>query len=235
MIPKKCPACKQQTLSYDEEYLFCTNCPIYRKPLTIIQKPFAWASKRFWWWRLPIFLWFVYVLVLNMRDSSFAMRRLRDPLTALDLGIHELGHVLFQPFGQFMAIAGGSIFQLLFPLLWLVGFLQKKWYFAASMCWCWLGMNFFDVATYAADARVRLLPLATGLAGLYEQGSDETYDRAHDWYQMLSRLGKLDMDLAIARGLRIAGITCFIIGIVTGALLLMQMVISSFTKARKAQ
>ncbi len=233
MLPTKCPACNRKTLVYYSDFVKCSNCSVYRKPLSLIRKPLVWANGKLWWWRLPILIWFLYVLVLNLRDTSFALQRLRDPLTALDLGIHELGHILFQPLGQFMAIAGGSIFQIVFPILWFIGFLQKKWYFAASMCWCWLGMNLFDVATYAADARARLLPLATGLAGLYEQGSDETYDRAHDWYQMLSRLGKLEMDITIARGLRIAGISVFIIGLTAGSILIVQMLSSKFKRPIK--
>lgn len=233
MLRTKCPACNQKTLVYYNNFVKCSSCHIYRKPLSLVQKPIVWANGKYWWWRLPILAWFFYVLVINIRDSSFALQRLRDPLTALDLGIHELGHILFQPMGQFMAIAGGSLFQILFPLLWFIGFLQKKWYFAACMCWCWLGMNLFDVATYAADARARLLPLATGLAGLYEQGSDETYDRAHDWYQMLSRVGRLDMDLTIARGLRVAGMTVFIVGLTAGSILIVQMICSKFKRPTK--
>lgn len=124
-----------------------------------------------------------------------------------------------------MHILGGSLFQCLFPLLWMVGFYQKKWYFAAAMCWCWLGLNLFDVATYAADARARLLPLSVGPAGLGldQDQADAVYDQAHDWYQILSRLGHLQSDLAVANGLRIAGTIAFVIGFVLGGLLLLGM------------
>ena len=143
----------------------------------------------------------------------------------LDFGIHELGHVLFMFFGDFMHILGGSLFQCTFPLLWMVGFYQKKWYFAASMCWCWLGLNLFDVATYAADARARLLPLSIGpgAMGLDDAQADTMYDQAHDWYQILTRVGHLQSDLAVANGLRVAGTIAFMVGFILGGILLYHM------------
>lgn len=95
------------------------------------------------------------MLVDNWNNPAYALNRLSDPFSALDFGIHELGHIIFAPLGEFMRKLGGSLFQCLFPLLWVIGFLQKRWYFAASMCLCWLGLNLFDIATYAADARAR--------------------------------------------------------------------------------
>lgn len=200
--------------------------------ISIIKKPLVWADGKGWWWRLPIIGWFLIMLIQNIQDPSFAMNRLSNPFSAIDLGIHELGHIIFMPFGTFMRIAGGSIFQCLFPLMWFAGFLQKKWYFAACMCWCWLGLNLFDVATYVADARVRLIPLSVGPAafGVDVLNVDAAYDSAHDWYQLLSRTNHLSSDLVIAHNLRIAGIVMFIIGLGFGAILLIRMFISSFRK-----
>ncbi len=236
MLPKKCPACKQKTLSYDNEYVFCTSCSIYKKPLKITQKPLAWANKRYWWWRLPIFAWFIVMFIDNLHNLEFAFNRLGNPFSALDFGIHELGHIIFSPFSEFMHILGGSLFQCLFPLLWLIGFLQKKWYFAAAMCWCWLGLNLFDVAIYVADARARLLPLSIGLGifGIDPTDTDAAYDHAHDWYQLLSRTNHLNSDLAIAHGLRIAASIVFIIGLTLGGILLLQMLISSIQRLSKS-
>ncbi|HSW66237.1 MAG TPA: hypothetical protein VLI54_03815 [Bacillota bacterium] len=234
MLPQKCPACKHASLSSDQEYIFCTNCPIYRKPLNLFQKPLAWATTRYWWWRLPILAWFASMLADNLHTGSFALNRLSNPFSAFDLGIHELGHILFTPFGEFMRIAGGSLFQCLFPLLWLAGFLQKKCYFAASLCFCWLGLNLFDVATYAADARARLLPLSGGPASIgVDPNDDAVYDHAHDWYQLLSRTHHLHADLAIAHGLRVAATIAFLIGLALAGTLLLQMVFSSVQRLSK--
>ena len=40
-------------------------------------------------------------------------------LDLVDLPIHETGHLLFRPFGEFMMIAGGSLFQVLFPAVFV--------------------------------------------------------------------------------------------------------------------
>jgi hypothetical protein len=233
MLPKKCPACGHKSLIYDEDKAQCTDCDIYTKPLHFWQKPLEWATGRGWWWRLPIIIWFVVMLFQNWHDPMFAIARTSNPFSAFDLGIHELGHLLFSPFGVFMHILGGSLFQCLFPIMGIAGFWQIRWYFASMMCLPWLGLNLFDVATYAADAQARVLPLTTGFAGLSEAGNDETYDRAHDWYQILSRTHHLDWDLAIAHILRVAAATVIILGLTLGTLLLIQMAISSWTGRKK--
>lgn len=175
------------------------------------------------------------MLVDNLHKLDFALHRTSNPFSALDFGVHELGHLLFSKFGEFMHILGGSLFQVIFPILWMIGFLQKKWYFAASLCWCWLGLNLFDVATYVADARARTIPLATGFGvfGIDPTNVDAAYDRSHDWYQILSRTNHLNSDLAIADSLRVAGTICFIIGLTLAFTLLLQMFIGSVERLGK--
>jgi hypothetical protein len=165
----------------------------------------------------------------NLQKSDFALNRLGNLFSAFDLGIHELGHIIFSPFGEFMHILGGSLFQCLFPILWLIGFLQKKWYFASALCWCWLGLNLFDVATYAADARARLIPLSVGLGafGIDPTDTEKAYDHSHDWYQILSRTQHLNSDLVIAHNLRNAATISFIVGLTLAGILLLQMLVSS--------
>ena len=233
MFRKMCPACGTQSLSHDEQSVFCTHCPIYRVPLAWYLRPFVWARNRQWWWRLPLVAWFALVLADNLKSNEYALNRLQNPLSALDYGIHELGHFIFVLTGEFMTILGGSLFQCLFPLLWMFGFLQKKWYFAASLCWCWLGLNLFDVAMYAGDARARLLPLV----GPGSYGADPTdptsYDKMHDWYQLLNRTGHLDSDLVIAHGLRVAAVVCFVVGLALAGMLMVQMFYGTMKRFRK--
>lgn len=229
LLSRRCPVCKHASLMFDEDLVSCTNCAVYNKPLNIFQKPFAWASGKWWWWRVPILLWFGIMLVQNWHDPWFAIARTSNPFSAFDFGIHELGHLLFQPFGEFLYIAGGSLFQCLFPVVGIFAFLQIRWYFAAAMCLPWLGLNLFDVATYAADARDRLLPLG-GWAGLSEQGSNEAYDKAHDWYQLLSRTHHLQSDQAIAHGLRVTGTSVILCGIILGSVLVTFMLLTTLNK-----
>ena len=147
------------------------------------------------------------------------MERMSNVISAIDLGIHELGHYLYMPLGEFMTIAGGSIWQVLFPLIWAGIAIWKRWYFAAGLVLCWVGLSLIDVSFYAADADVRLLPLVT-------LGSD--YDSAHDWYQLLTRLNMLEQTNQVAHAIRMSGIVTIMIGLAWSGLLLLSMCIASF-------
>ncbi|HYW09618.1 MAG TPA: hypothetical protein VE913_21830, partial [Longimicrobium sp.] len=57
-------------------------------------------------------------LVLGM--SLWAVLYLRDAdafglLDSVDLPIHETGHLVFAPFGEFMGFLGGTLLQLILP------------------------------------------------------------------------------------------------------------------------
>lgn len=216
MTPTTCPVCKHDSVEVQKGYLVCTNCNFYRKRLSFWQSMLAWTNseRSGWWWRVPLILWFVVMLTQHLRDDAFSMDRMANAFNALDFGMHELGHVLFIPFGEFMTIAGGSIFQVLFPMLWVVAFTLKRWYFAACLSIAWIGYNLFDVAAYAGDARDRLLPLATFATD---------YDSAHDWYQILTRLDMLHADKQIAAGLRVAATVFVLTGIVLASALVLRM------------
>jgi hypothetical protein len=130
----------------------------------------------------------------------------------IDLAIHEFGHMLFMPFGipilgHTMVILGGSLTQVVFPLIFVGYFLQKnddgrrRDVFAAMVCLWWFGINLLDVAIYCADSRAGQLMLLNGLTGQESDG--------HDWYNLLSGWGLLEHDTAIARWMRaISGLTC---------------------------
>src|SRR5882762_871742 len=70
----------------------------------------------------------------------------------VDLIIHEAGHLIFIPFGQFMHILGGSLFQTVFPLLYVGYFYFKRDYFSSSFLLFWTGVNLINVSVYASDA-----------------------------------------------------------------------------------
>lgn len=214
-----CPICKKDDLRRTATEIYCANCDSYRRRFSLLQIVTNWAAGRTWWWRTIVVMYVGFLLAQNLRDSSFALNRIGSPFSALDFGIHELGHILFIPFGEFMTILGGSLFQCLFPLLWFVAAWRKRWYFGAAFCIGWLGLNMFDVATYAADARARLLSLAT-------LSSD--YDSAHDWYQILSRTGHLEWDHTIAQLLRTGASFAMVI-----SLTLMTLLIILIIRARR--
>lgn len=115
----------------------------------------------------------------------------------INLPIHEAGHILFRIFGEFMGIAGGSILQILIPIVFFGYFVYHQKPFSAAIVLFWVGNNFLDVYVYAADAQVMQLPLLSGLTGA-EGGF-------HDWNYLLTELGWLDETYLIAKILRFVG------------------------------
>lgn len=216
MLPTTCPVCQHQPLAIEGYDAVCNKCRVYRKRLKWWQQVLVWTRDKQWYWRLAPIAFFMWLFVQCLQTDQLQRN---NPVALLDFGMHELGHILFIPFGVFMTILGGSLFQCLFPLLWLGASIWKRWYVAAALCLAWFGYNLYDVAVYVADARARLLPLAT---------FSNNYDSAHDWYQILSRLNMLDQDLAIARTLQAIAATSMIIGLVVALLLVAAMFYSRY-------
>src|SRR5437879_5873629 len=118
-------------------------------------------------------------------------------LHLISLPFHEAGHVIFSPFGDLMTSLGGSLAQVLVPIVCLVAFLMpasRNVFGAAVMCW-WAGENLLDVAVYANDARSLQLVLLGGHTGAEVEG--------HDWEHILQLLGMLHRDHQIAAGMQI--------------------------------
>lgn len=115
----------------------------------------------------------------------------------INLPIHEAGHVLFRIFGEFVGIAGGSLLQILVPIVFFGYFVYYKKPFSAAIVLFWVGNNFLDVYVYANDAQVMQLPLLSGLTGA-EGGF-------HDWNYLLTETGLLEKTRLIAKLLRFTG------------------------------
>lgn len=161
-----------------------------------------------WWARAPLLLWMTWVWYRHASDSDY-----QSLLKGLNLGIHELGHIVFG-FGESMGIAGGTILQLLAPLVAMGMFLRQRDPFAIAFAFGWLGTSFMDVAVYAGDARSMDLPLVSPFAG------DEII---HDWNWMLSRLGWLSSDMTISGIFRLLGHASFAVCLVGGSWVLARM------------
>jgi hypothetical protein len=90
----------------------------------------------------------------------------RVPLLSLvDLGFHELGHLVMYilPIHEVLTAAMGSIFQCMVPLglgayFWFV----RRDGIGATACLAWSATNFQDVSVYIADAPVQELQLIGG-------------------------------------------------------------------------
>ena len=115
----------------------------------------------------------------------------------INLPIHEAGHILFRILGEFMGIAGGSLLQIVVPIVFFGYFVYYQKPFSAAIVLFWVGNNFLDVYVYANDAQVMQLPLLSGLTG--SEGG------FHDWNYLLSETNLLDKTYLIAKILRFTG------------------------------
>jgi len=113
----------------------------------------------------------------------------------VNLVFHEAGHWIFGIFGnRTLGILGGTLNQVLIPLIVAVSFWAKRdaLGFAFGLFWCF--ENLLDIAVYMADARALVLPL---IGGLGVEG--------HDWRNLFMRFGLLEQDTAIAAKTRFVG------------------------------
>jgi hypothetical protein len=138
---------------------------------------------------LVIFVWGL-KFIFSSVASNYAMESLWH---LVNLPFHEAGHLIFRIFGRFMTSLGGSLGQLLMPLICLVAFLiTTRDTFAASFALWWLGQNFIDLAPYINDARSLTLPLLGGNTG---QTSPYGF---HDWEFILKESGLIRYDHVLA-------------------------------------
>jgi hypothetical protein len=124
-------------------------------------------------------------------------------LDFIDLPIHETGHLLFRPFGEFMMVAGGSIFQVFFPLVFVGYFIWHEKYYSASIVLFWVGQSFINVFIYANDAVVMQLVLTSGMTG--SEGG------FHDWNYMLNETGLINSTKTVAGFIRFLGSVIIIV------------------------
>jgi hypothetical protein len=112
--------------------------------------------------------------------------------------IHEFGHLLFRPFGEFMMNLGGTLFQAGLPLVFGAFFLAKNRdpFAAAVMLW-WSAVAVIDTAPYVYDAQEPALILLTGRTG--DTGS-------HDFIDVLGDLGLLQHARSVAYAVHAFGV-----------------------------
>jgi hypothetical protein len=114
-------------------------------------------------------------------------------IDGVNLVIHEAGHLIFRPFGEFLMIAGGSLFQVVMPGLFVGYFCYQKQFYSAALVLFWVGESILNVSVYAGDSIALQLPLLGG------------QDSIHDWNYMLSTLNLLPKTAAIAGAIRLLG------------------------------
>ncbi|WP_176758751.1 zinc ribbon domain-containing protein [Thiohalorhabdus denitrificans] len=143
---------------------------------------------------MALALWGLHFLAMDPATNAAG----RSFLHHVNLTFHEAGHVLFRPFGRFLTVLGGSLFQVLVPLVVAAAFLVRRHPFGVSVGLWWAGQSLIDVAPYIHDARRMTLPLLGGGTGQDRPGS-------HDWNNLLRWTGLLEWDHAIAMAAHLLG------------------------------
>ncbi len=132
---------------------------------------------------LPSLLWFTHLILLY---------------------IHEAGHLFFSVFGSTMSILGGSLNQLLAPLLWFV-VAKREGSSLSNVALVFTGVSIVDISIYVKDAEVLALPLIGGLSKAH-----------HDWRNLLSRWEMLEYGFLFGEMLFWTGMILSVFGIYSG-------------------
>lgn len=140
---------------------------------------------------LALFGWFAFV------------RGTRVPLLGLvDLGFHELGHLLTYPLPDVVTASMGSVTQVAVPIgLAAYFFAVRGDRLGGSLCLGWAGTSAADVGVYIADAPTEELALLGG--------------GEHDWAFVLGpeHLDALDQAAAIAAWVKGLGLLLLLAGL----------------------
>ncbi len=139
--------------------------------------------------RPALVAWLVFYLLClayAARDTSGFLA-----IDNVNLIFHEAGHSLFSWFGYTPMILGGTLGELLVPLLIAVYFYRQRETAGLAFASFWFFENFLYIGTYMADARTLALPLV---------GSGD-----HDWEILFGQWGLLIHDRDIGEATRALG------------------------------
>lgn len=156
---------------------------------------------------LVIWSWFLFGY--DYRDGEIGTSFMHNIL----LPIHEAGHVLFSPLGEFMMILGGSLFQLALPFAIGVAFIViNRDNFGAAIGVWWASVSLVDLSPYIYDALHPQLTLIGGGTG--------ANDGPHDWIYLLITLGQIDNAQRWGAFIHISGGLLMLAALVWGAAVL---------------
>jgi hypothetical protein len=148
-------------------------------------------------------------LLLTVILALYAIPLARHPeggsfLDGVDLAIHETGHLVFGFFGEVIGFAGGTLFQLIVPAVFVFYFVRRRDRHAATIPLWWIAQNLWNISVYVRDARAQELPLVGG--------------GEHDWAFLLGHFHVLAHDQGIGRGVHALGTLVCLVAIGSGIL-----------------
>ncbi len=127
---------------------------------------------------------FIFLIVLNIWMLGLG----KQPwfVNSLNILFHEAGHWIFALFGEFIGVLGGTLGEMLMPIIFIIYFRIHRRLPGEIFSWWWLSTALYSISIYVADARAQVLPLIGGPGG-------------HDWFYILGRLRLLNADIFISR------------------------------------
>ncbi len=165
--------------------------------------------------RLGLFVFLVFWsfgFMVHTVESNYAGNSF---MHLVNLPFHEAGHVFLVFAGSLMHSMGGSLGQVIMPLICMLTLLIKtRDTFGASVTLWWMSESILDIAPYINDAKTMQLQLLGG-----NTGTNAPYG-FHDWNFILSELGLLEHSHFIAVIADTAGKTVMAISLVWGATVL---------------
>ncbi len=198
--PAECSGCGMIFAKYKpREKLPADRKPLKepRHPITLVPAIVAGISKTpsgFMMFRITfiagLFILGARLALIPVSDPQSETSFLLNTMHAINLVFHEAGHLLFGFLGEFITVLGGTMLQLIIPMVFTVYFiLWRQDSFAATATFWWFGENFIDIAPYVYDAPDLNLILLGGHTG--KEGP-------HDWEYILSALGLLEYGHTVA-------------------------------------
>ena len=167
--------------------------------------------------RLIVFI-FLFIWSIKFLQSTIESNYVgRSFMHLVNLPFHEAGHIVFRPLGRVMHSLGGSLGQVIMPLICtLVLLIKTRDTFGASIGLWWMGESILDMAPYIDDATSRCLQLLGGNTGF-----SAPYG-FHDWNFILTELNLLKHDHLIADMAAFGGKLIMFISLLWGLLLLLR-------------
>ena len=129
----------------------------------------------------------LFVLLVLVSEPGFVFL-----IDHANLMFHEAGHPILGLLSSRLEPYGGTLGQLVFPIVLAVSFWRKDQPLSFAGAWIWFFENCLNIARYMADARAQELPLVGG--------------GDHDWNTIFGRWHVLAYDRRIATVVKIIGL-----------------------------
>lgn len=172
-----------------------------------------YAETKPWWLYLLVWLFLAFlftdILKFHSNHSNFFVVGI---MYFVELGVHEVSHLLTAFLPSVLTASAGSFGEILFTSLVVYAGLRYRAYFVAAFGLLWMMLAFNSTGIYMADARAQSLPLVG-------PGPEPT----HDWHFVFDRLGLLSHDHFIGGAFRVFGDILGLLGLLFGAWLIYKM------------